>query len=251
MKIRPLLFIFSLCTSICHAQDELPTVVPDRPGYTDGTDVTPLHKIIWDNGFHYESMKDGASVMTLNSTIVRYGIIENVELRVGTDFLLYNFGNDTKPTFGIAPLYFGTKIRLYESHNALPNVGIRAELQSPHIGSKELLPSHIAPSLCLLFEHIIKDRFWICYNGGLEWDGETAEPQVFLALGIGGNITESLGAFIETYNYLHSEQNQFMTEFGFTWMPSHRVQLDIEADLDWKNLGKHFAIGCGVSWLIN
>lgn len=251
MKKLSLLLFILLGTYYCHAQDELPTVVPDRPGYTDGTDVAPLHKIIWDNGFHYESMKDGTSVMTLNSTIVRYGIFENVELRVGTDFLLHNSGDEAKPTFGIAPLYFGTKIKLYESHNFLPNVGIKAELQSPHVGSKDLLPSHIAPSLGLLFEHIINDRFWICYNVGLEWDGETAEPQKFLALGLGGNITESLGAFAETYNYLHSEENQFMTEFGFTWMPSRRVQLDIEADLDWKNLGKHFGIGCGISWMIN
>jgi hypothetical protein len=42
-----------------------------------------------------------------------------------------------------------------------------------------------------------------------------------------------------------------MTDFGFTWMPSRRVQLDISCDFDFQNLGKYFAIGCGVSWMIN
>jgi hypothetical protein len=42
-----------------------------------------------------------------------------------------------------------------------------------------------------------------------------------------------------------------MTEFGLTWLVSRRVQLDLEADLDLKNLGKYYAIGAGVSWLIN
>lgn len=225
--------------------------MPARPGYTDGTDVAPLHKIILDNGFNYEREHNGPQVFTISSTILRYGLFKDTEIYLGTDFLMYGNGEATRMTFGIDPLYFGTKIKLHESDNFLPNVGIRAELQSPHVGSEELLPSHIAPSVCLLFEHIINDRFWICYNVGLEWDGETAGPDTFLALGFGYSITESIGAFIESYNYLHSEENQFMTEFGLTWMPSRRVQLDLKADLDLMNLGNHFGLGCGISWLIN
>lgn len=251
MKKKSLLIALLFATFTCFAQDELPTVVPDRPGFTNGSDVTPLQKIIWDNGFNYETTKNGPHKYTLNSTIVRYGVFRNVELRVGTDFLMYNHGNAPESTFGVSPLYFGTKIKLYESTSFLPNVGMKAELQSPHLGSKEMLPSHVAPSLCMIFDHNINDRFWIAYNVGLEWDGNTAEPQKFLALGLGGNITESVGAYIESYNYFHSEEDQFMTEFGFTWLPSRRVQLDIEADLDLKNFGKHYGIGGGISWLIN
>lgn len=240
-----------LGTYYCLAQDEFPTIVPDRPGYTNGTDVAPLHKIIWDNGFNFESMKNGPQVITLNSTIVRYGIFENVELSVGTDFLFHKDEEGMKPAFGVTPMYFGTKIKLYEGSGIIPNIGIRAELQSPHIGTKDLLPSHIAPSLYLLFEHIVNDRFWVCYNAGLEWDGETATPDIFLALGLGYNFTERLGAFVETYNYIHPAERRFMTEFGLTWLVSRRVQLDIEADMDFLNFGKHYSIGTGVSWLIN
>lgn len=237
---------------LCHAQDELPSLVPDRPGMSWGVEVTPHHKLIWDNGFGYEKTPEGAQTFTLSSAALRYGLFENVELRAGTDFLIYNDGDAPEPIFGVAPLFVGTKIKLYEGKGFLPSVGVLAELRSPHVGTKGLLPSYLAPSAYLLFEHAIGERFWLCYNAGLEWDGETAEPTTFLAMALGCYITESLGAFVESYNYLlRGDESQYMTQFGLTWQVSRRVQLDLKGDLDLMNFGKYHAVGCGVSWLIN
>lgn len=251
MKTKYFLLVLALlsATCLCHAQEELPTVVADRPGNTDGSDVMPLHKIGWDNGFHFESVGDGSHSFTLNSTMLRYGIFENVELRIGTEFLLLNDADPTR--LGIAPLTIGTKIKLYESDSFLPSISVRADFMSPHIGTKELLSAHIGPSLNLIFEHSIADRFWLCYNAGMDWDGETAEPEKFLAIAFGGDITEALGAYLETYHYLHSEDNQHMMELGLTWLASRRVQLDIEADFDLMDFGQHYGVGFGVAWLIN
>ena len=251
MKRLSLLFALFLASEICLAQDELPTVVSDRPGHTWGADVMQHRKIGWDNGFAFESAADGTRTFTLNSTILRYGLFQNMELRVGTDFLLYD-NQAAVPTFGIAPLSVGAKIKFNEGSGLIPSVGFLAELKSPHVGSKDLLPSHLAPAMYAIVEHSIGERFSISYNAGLEWDGETATPTTFLAFALGYNFSQSLGAFVETYNYLHPEEaNQYMTEFGLTWLVSRRVQLDVEADLDFKNLGKYYSIGAGVAWLIN
>lgn len=254
MRLKTHCFILALlmAAGLCQAQDELPILTADRPGNTWGADVLSLHKVSWENGFAFESSPDGTHTTTLNSTIVRFGIFENVEVRVGTDFMMFKDGQDFEPTYGIAPLTIGTKLKVYESSNWLPSIGLLAEFQSPHVGSKELLPSHLAPSMYVLFEHSINDWFGICYNAGLEWDGETATPQVFLSLALGFNITDNIGAYIETFNYIHPEEsNQYMTEFGLTWMPSRRLQFDIECDLDFQNLGKYYAVGGGIAWMIN
>ena len=158
MKKGILLLLLVSAASFCHAQDELPTVVPDRPGFVWGAEVTPIHKVAWDNGFSFESMPDGTRSITLNSTSLRYGIFENVELRVGTDFVLYNDNATADMVFGVAPLTVGAKMKLYESSNFLPSVGILTELKSPHVGTKDLLPSRLAPALYLLFEHSIGER---------------------------------------------------------------------------------------------
>lgn len=238
--------------SFCNAQDELPCVLPDRPGFTYSADVMHRNKLSFDNGFAFEAMPDGAKTFTLSSAIFRYGLFDNMEVRVGTDFLLENDGVAPDYTFGVAPLTVGMKIKLLEGHGIVPSIGFLAELKSPHIGSKAMLPSYLTPAMYAIFEHAIGERFWLCYNAGLEWDGETAAPQTFLALGFGASITKSLGAIVETYNYLHrEEESQHFTEFGLTWLISRHVQLDIEADLDFRHLGTHYGIGCGVAWLIN
>lgn len=156
-----------------------------------------------------------------------------------------------EPSFGMAPLTIGMKTRFYEGTGYLPSVSMLVELKSPHIGTKELLPAHLAPSLHLLFEHTFTDWFGICYNVGAEWDGETATPTTYLGFGVYFDITEHIGTFVETYNYIHPEGNQYLTQFGLTWLVSRRVQLDLSGDLDFQNLGKFYVISGGVAWLIN
>ena len=252
MKKVFLVFIAVLFVSYGFAQEELPTVVPERPGYTWGAEVTPHHKIIWDQGIGYESTPEGENTMTLSSTVLRYGLFENMELRVGTDFIMYNKGEAIAPFTGVSPLTIGTKIKLYEGSGILPAVGLLAEVQSPHIGSKDLLPSYLAPSMYLIFENSITDWLSVCYNAGEQWDGESAKPTTFLGLALYFSFNDQLGAFVDTYNYLNSEEgNQYMLETGLFWQVSRRVQLDIEGDFDVQNFGKYYAVGCGVSWMIN
>ena len=253
MNAKRLLFAaFVFINGLCYAQEELPTISADRPGALTGTDVMPLHKLQWETGLGFELMAGGPHTFTLNNTLLRFGLFENAEIRVGTDFLMWNDGQAKEPSFGFAPLTIGMKAKFYEGSGILPSVALLAELQSPHIGSKDLLPSHLTPTLHLLFEHTVTDWFGIGYNVGAEWDGETATPTTFLGLGLYFDISERIGTFVETYNYLHPEEpNRYMTEFGFTWLVSRRVQLDLAADLDFKNLGKYYAVSGGVAWLIN
>lgn len=250
MKKSILIFALLMMAGVCMAQEEEPVLVPDRPGCTWGADVLPYQKVSWENGFSFERGTDGRC-LTLPSTIVRYGIFQNVELRVGTEFELFEEPPFVTKEFGVAPITIGTKIKCFEGEGAIPSVSVLAEFASPHVGSINLLPSHIAPHLYLILEQAFNDSFGFCYNAGLEWDGETATPTTFLALGAWFTIVGDLGGFVETNNYLHPDGNQYMTEFGLTFSPSSRLQLDIEADLDFQQIREYFCIGCGISWMIN
>lgn len=251
MKKNLLFFVLLMMAAFCHAQEEEEVFFPtDRPGYTWGTDVLPLHKISWENGFSVERDAEGNRTLTMPSTIVRYGIFENVELRVGTDLSLREEVGSLTKQMGISPLTIGTKIKCYEGDGLIPSIGVLAEFQSPHIGSTELLPSNLAPSLYLIFENDINDQFYVCYNAGAEWDGETATPTTFLSLCLGYYIMDNLGAYAETYNYLHPDGNEYYSELGFFFSPVPNLQLDIEADFSLQQK-KCTCIGVGVSWMIN
>lgn len=94
---------------ISQAQEELPAFSADRPGYTTGTSIVPHHKFAWENGFGYESSPDGAHCLTIINTMVRYGLFENMELRLGTDFQMFNDGQAMEPTFAFFSTYHWDK----------------------------------------------------------------------------------------------------------------------------------------------
>ena len=251
MKKSILFFVLVLLAGLCRAQEEETVFVTDRPGNSWGAEVLAFSKVSWENGFGFERDVDGQRSLYLPSSIVRYGIFENVELRVGTDMLVQETEGHVTGLWGVAPLTIGTKIKCYEGEGFIPSIGVLAQLQSPRVGSAHLLPSQLAPSLYLLFENAITDRLYVCYNVGAEWDGETATPTTFLSLLLGVDITDDFGTFAESFNYLHPEGNQYLTEFGFYFMPSHRIQLDVAADFDFQHLKDYFSISGGISWMIN
>ena len=250
MKKSILLFAILMMMGICQAQEEDFSFPTDRPGNVWGTEVLPFHTVSWENGFSYERSQ-GDRTIALPSTIVRYGIFENVELRVGTDFQLFEEPPYETKLFGLTPLTIGTKIHCYDGNEILPSIGVLAQLQSPHVGSADLLPDHLAPAMYLIFENDINDWFAICYDAGLEWDGVTATPTTFLGLTLSFCLTDDLGTYVETFNYLHPDGNQYMTEIGFTFSPMPRLQLDIEADFDVQQIKDYFRVGCGIAWRIN
>lgn len=251
MKKNFLIIALLMMAGLCYAQNDDFSFPTDRPGNVWGTAVLPHHKLSWENGFSYE-YSDGARSFSTPSTIIRYGLFKNAELCVGTDFLLYKDQPTDTLEFGIAPLNIGTKILCFEGRGAIPSISVLIQLQSHRIGSTKLLPSNLAPAMYLIFENDITDWFSICYNAGVETDGETPTPTTFLGLGLWFSITDEFGAFVESYNYLHPDGNQFMSELGFTYSPIPRLQLDIEADVDFKRLkGDFFRVGCGVAWMIN
>ncbi len=249
-KTKTFLLILLMAAGFCHAQEEAVSFPTDRPGNVWGTEVLPFQKVSWENGFSFERNQGDRSI-SLPSTIVRYGIFENVELRVGTDFQMFEEQPYETKLWGITPLTIGTKIHCYEGNGILPSVGVLAQLQSPHIGSANLLPDHLAPAMYLIFENDINDWFAVCYNVGTEWDGTTATPTTFLGLNLGFSLTDDIGAYVETFNYLHPEGNLYLSEIGLIFTPSPTLQLDIEADLDVRHIKDFFRIGCGVAWMIN
>lgn len=239
--------LFASC--LCYAQDELPTITADRPGALTGTDIMPQRKIQWETGIAYEAVVGEYRNFTLNTTLLRYGLFRNFELRVDADLI---YDKAMNPTVGIGPLCVGFKARFYEGERFLPSIALLAQINSRRIGTKSLLSERHASSVLLLFEHSLSDRFGLGYNFGVEWDGQNASPAAFLGIGAYFDITECIGTFIEGYNYLHPDiENQYLTEFGFTWMVSRRVQLDFATDLDLLHLNSYHVLSIGVSWLIN
>lgn len=239
-----LLAAFLLVITMAAAQTDGLVISADRPGMSTGTDVMPKGKVQWETGVGYES-EGGAATYTLNNTLVRFGLVDWAELRVGMDLL---HGNGTT---GLSALNIGTKIAMVENKGWVPAISLLSNLQCPRIGSSAFTPSHLAPQLYVLFQNQVTSWFNVGYNVGAEWDGTLAEPSTFAAVCLGFSITESLGCFVESYNYFHSLGNTYAMDLGLNWVVTRNLQLDLAANLNLQNTGNYLMISGGVAWLIN
>lgn len=155
---------------------------PDRPGMATGPGVLGSGLWQFETGFGYEAEKQNGGynkTFTLNTSMLRYGISDNAELRLQLDG-------------------FGVK----------------------EAGSNKL-------------------------------SAFLAAPVTFAALCLDFSITESTGAFLETYNYFSKGgEPSFNLDFGFSWNVLDNLQLDLFSAINLNNISSYLNVGFGLVWLI-
>ena len=227
-----------------YAQGEV-EFTADRPGASTGPSVVGHNVIQLEQGIQCDSDR----TFTFSNTLLRYGLFPNMELRLGGDAFVYDENNAFKAAF--SGLSLGTKIKCFEGAGAIPAVSVLADFAIPYTASAGFNVDHLAPSLYLLFENPVNDWFSIGYNVGAEWDGALPSPTAFTALCLGFSVTETLGCFVEGYNYFSRLGNINAMDFGLNWMVGRKVQLDLAANLDLCNPAQCWSVSCGVAWQIN
>ena len=128
--------LFFLVFLQIHAQEKVDstidygTIVTDRPDQTESPTLIPKGLFQVETGFMYESISDEtieSKTTTFNTTLLRYGLLDNLELRLGVDvsetnnkIRNTNFENNVS---GLSPLYVGFKIGITEEKGILPEIG--------------------------------------------------------------------------------------------------------------------------------
>ena len=220
------------------------------PWYGDGRGCTAVQNHSMGDGLPM-GLRRPSTLVHITTTMLRFGVAPFAELRLEYDGTLYS---DAKWQYQVEPLILGTKIRVFDGWKAVPKISFLANIAIP-ITKEAFQNSHVAPSLYLLFENDVTDWLNLCYNLGAEWNGVDATPSTFLALCLGFTINDQWGAFVESFNYFtrlstHTEAD-WNLDAGFTYMPHHRVQLDVYASINCQDPAMYSNVGLGVAWLIN
>jgi len=250
-KIIFVFFLFLISINCKSQTVEIPDIIPDRPGMTTGPFIVLPKKFQIETGFLYEkNMEDNTLGETIlyNSTLLRFGINKNAEIRLQTDFAKVK--TDSLNITGFNPLTIGTKILISESKGAIPQTSFLFNLTLPWVGRKEFRPANPAPSLFLLFENDIK-KWNICYNFGLQFDGESPAPSEFAGLCIAYNFTDKLSFFIENYNWFcgKTKPENYM-DIGCAYIIAKNIQLDLSGNMNLQDIKHYYMVSFGVSWRI-
>ena len=251
----------------------------DRPGAGTGSEVLDKGYIQWETGFECLHTL-GAHMLTMPTSLFRFGVHKRVELRMEyTGVLMAVDHPDGDPRtadehlYAPSPLCLGTKILLCDHYGGaleqkwIPRTALLCNLGLP-ISKSLATDMPVSGSINLLFENEVTEWLSIGYDVGVQWNEWAPTPDVFASLGINFIPTDHLGLFIESFNLFDPDAINLQTgntythchicmDFGVTYAVHPRVQLDTYAGFNIYNSEpmishpQNYAFfGLGVTWLI-
>lgn len=246
---------FILISFVVQSQNTVPDLITDRPDQTESSALVPLHAFQIETGFIRENKYVGNythKFFAYNTTLLRYGISNNLELRLGWEYLgedfdiLYEHSNKVS---GFGPLYTGFKIKIREEQAVGPEIAFLGSLTLPTIADPVFKPDYIAAGMRVAVAHYLSERLSFGYNLGLEWDGNSAAPATFYSAAFGFGLTEKLALFAESYGLIYEfDEAELLLDTGFTYLLSPNFQLDVSAGMGINDLAIDNFISFGFTY---
>jgi len=248
--------MFNLSVVMCENEPEL---ITDRPDVTESATVVPMKTLQIESGFVYESILRSPSqdltLITFNSTLLRYGVSKSIELRLGFEYLgsynnnkiLMSEVND----IGTGPLYLGMKIQVTKENRWVPEIAAIPGLILPFTAYRPFQSDYIEPELVLSFSNTLKDWLSLGYNIGSVYFYEDKSFLFSYSIALGAELPENFGTYIELNSYFSSKSNA--THYfngGIVFLPVYNLQLDLSGGFGLNSSSSDFHWGFGFSWRI-
>ena len=188
----------------------IPPIQTDRPDQTECPFIVPKKHFQMENGFTSEKTNKKTTSFFHPSSLWKYGVSNNFELRMVTGFATVNTGDEALT--GLNPVTFGFKVNLTGEKGIIPITSFIGHLTVPDLASPQFKAACYAPAFRFTMQHSLSEKFDLAYNVGAEWDGESAQPIFIYTLTTGYSISEKTGCYIEVYGFAPEKLN-----------PDHRV----------------------------
>ena len=242
MKLKLLFFLF-LQTILGNAQINEP-IQADRPDQTETPAIVPRGMFQVETGFTFQKNDEISKTNTLPTVLWKYGVNENFELRLITEFISEKIGKNTQD--GLVPIYIGFKVKLDEEKGIVPKTSFIAHIGLPNAASAKYKTNFYAPEFRFVMQHTLSNKFSLSYNLGAEWDGFSAEPTFIYTLTSGYSVSKKIGLYIETFGFA-PQKNKANHNFdgGITYLINNNFMLDLSSGFGiTKNAPKnYFAFG--------
>ena len=120
---------------------------------------------------NYEN-NNGVTNVSYPSLLLRYGILNKLELRLAFDLAsIKDFNLHTTHT-GFTPIQPGFKVRFNEPKKFLPAFGFTGSVTLPMVASPSMKQTYFAPSLIFSAEQDFTKELSFEYAAGMQWDAD-------------------------------------------------------------------------------
>ena len=216
MKVHKSIFIILIFTISLTSVGQ--QIITDRPDQTESSALIPKGLLQVETGSIFEEIeKFGVKEKstTFNTTLLRYGLLDNLEFRVGFSFMeiTREFNNIKFDDIasGFSPLTLGVKIGVTQEKGILPEIAFLTHVNFPFLASKDFKTKSTGIDFRFSFAHTLSDKSSLGYNLGMAWDGDITTANYIYTFAYGYSISDRVGTFLEIYGDLpeNSHFNHF------------------------------------------
>ena len=223
-------------------------IITDRPDQTESPNTLNKGNLQIESGFLFSKDRENKKLVKKNlapTNLFRYGITNNIELRLLTQFESQT-SNKIKIS-GMSDIELGVKLKILKKENINNEISFLSNLIIPS-ASNDLSLNLFGISNRMIFSHTLSDKTGLGYNLGYDYFGN-GKGNLTYTLAIGTSLTEKLSFFMEPYGELIEFNNLILNfDSGFTYLIKRNLQLDCSYGSGINNKINFFSFG--ISWLI-
>ena len=241
------IIIFLYFTNKAFAQDEIDT---DRPDQTESPVTVNKSVLQIEHGFSIE--RDNSISVFGSSTLLRYGLLKNIELRLETDIAYTPSTNFSAATTELQPIAVGTKISLWKEKKWIPKTSLLIHVGIPFLAARSFKNFNAQPEIKLAFQNNLSQTISWGYNVGAEWDGETSNPAYIYTFSNGINLSKKIYGFVEIFgSFKKNESPQHNLDAGLSLLVNNNCKVDISSAAGITRSAPDWSIAIGASIRFN
>ncbi|MEP6926542.1 MAG: transporter [Ginsengibacter sp.] len=242
--------IFATCLFLFFSNRVIAQIDTDRPDQTESPVTINKKWIQIEHGFNVK--RDNETSILGSSTLFRYGLIKNLELRLETDFIYTPSTNLSPATIKLQPIVLGTKISLWEEEKWIPKTSLLIGAGIPFLAARSFKNFNAQPRIKLAFQNTISQTISWGYNAGVEWDGQNSSPYYIYTFSNGIDFSKKLHGFLEVFGSVNKNdlpQHNFDT--GFSFLVNNNCKIDFSTVAGLTKSAPDWSIALGISVRFN
>ena len=245
----------SMFLSFAQETDDVGAIVTDRPDATEASSTVGQGTLQIETGGLYESFEANnvqSESFTYNTMLVRYGLLDNLELRLGWNFVegltKVNGNKLDNVASGLSPLLLGVKIDIAEENGCLPEIALIGHVFPIFSASADFRPETTAVDFRFSLSHTLSEKSSIGYNIGAQWGNDSPEAAAIYTVAYGYSLSDRFGFYAELYGDLPEDNSaNHYWDAGFTYLASKDLQFDIYGGTSITE-GQDLLLGMGLSY---
>lgn len=226
-------------------------LITDRPDQSESAVTVLPGSIQIETGFAFEKLTESnikVESYTIAGTLLRYGIVDDIELRLGTAYLITNAQSSVD---GLGDFLLGTKINFLKENKQVVDFGILAHALLP-IGSAAFNPTEVEPEIIAALSKSLNDDLSASLNFGGSWSSIFDETFLIYSAALGQAINARTSVFIEVYGNVFSSFSPIHNfNGGITYLLSENLQLDLSGGKGISGIDSYWFISSGLSVRFN